>query len=224
MNEPIKQPIDPRKLAANAKVVIQPAPTPAKKVTLPAGKLQGLGSLPKPTQNPPAKPEQFQQSHGQIVIQGPSTQQKLAEALVDKAVKGDMKATEMLAEKDLIIPPAQKNVENVEVRDDKGRFAEGHTPTGHRHKKKESSDFLLDAELDKAHGKLPDGSIITKRQFLAKTLTDKALDGNLKAIEIVFNRTDGKPMQKIQVIPPEDAAGTVVSKEDEERLEEMFGR
>lgn len=212
MNNQPNNNIDPRKLAANAKVVIQPAPTPPKKITLPAGKIQGLGNLPKPTDNPPAKPEQNLQ--GPTVIQGPTANDS-------KQQVPDVSKT--IEEKTPTVSPAQK--EQGKTGSEATQFKPGQSgnPAG-RPKKLHSPDAWLETEALKQHGILTDGTPITKAQFLAKTLMEKATDGNIKAIEIVLNRIDGKPMQKIQVIPPEDAAGTVVSKEDEQRLEEMFGR
>lgn len=214
MNEPSKQPIDPRKLAANAKVVVSPAPAPGKKVTIPAGKLQGLSTLPKPTDNPPPKPEQTQ-----TIIKPTQENPAPPGTIVAKLEPPqEVKKIDENSVQDI------KEVEKVDERDEKGRFTEGHKPLGHRPKKINTADYWLDIEMDKPHGKLPDGSVITKRQMLAKILADKALDGNLKAVELLYNRTDGKPMQKIQVVAPEDAEGTVLSAEAEAKLEELFGR
>lgn len=212
MNNHPNQNIDPRKLAANAKVVIQPAPQPAKKVTIAPGRLQGLGTLPKPTVNPALLPSQ---QMGQLpdtskTIANDSKQQPKVEPEVIKSAE--------------IVSLGENKAEKADDRDEKGRFTVGNVPTGHRPKKINTSDYWLDIEMDKPHGKLPDGSVITKRQMLAKILADKALDGNLKAVEILYNRTDGKPMQKIQVIAPEDAEGTVLANEAQDKLLETFGR
>lgn len=201
-NEPANK-IDPRKLAANAKVVIQPAPTQPQKVAMPA-KLQGLSTLPKPTNNPAPKPEQTQG-----VIANDSKQQI---AKVEPEV----------IKKDETISP--RETETVKNGKEATQFKEGHPGGPGRPPKKQGIDYMLEQELDKPHGKLPDGSIITKRQMLAKVLADKALDGNLKAIEILSNRVEGKPMQKIQVVAPEDAEGTVLAHEAQEKLLETFGR
>lgn len=214
MNQPnSNNPIDPRKLAAKAKVVVQPVPTQPKKVVIPAGKIpftpapkpQGLQSLPKPTENPPAQPNQTLGT----VIQGPPA--------------NDTKQQEPTTE----IVPAQTEQASTGPKDGRAatQFKPGQSgnPAG-RPPKKYSLDALLEAELQKPHGRLPDGSLVTKGEMINRKLVEKATDGNMKAIEIVTNRLDGKPMQKIQITPPDEAEGTVLANEAQENLMSLYGR
>lgn len=213
MSEPNKQPIDPRQLARNAKVVVSPAkPAQGQKVIV-----KGLATMPKPTDNPPPKPE---------TIQGPKAPSAefaknnpaIVNALINNIPHQEVKKI------DSDIPQGQIKAEKADGRDEKGRFTEGNVPTGHRQKKETSPDYWLEQEGLKAYAMLPDGTIVKKAQQIARALMEKAVDGNLKAIEIAFSRLDGKPMQKIQVVAPEDAEGTVLSAEAEAKLESLFGR
>lgn len=200
--------IDPTKL----KKVVIPHTETTQKVTVNPEllKARGLGGLPKPTDNPPPKAEQVQGEHIPDV-------KKTIEPTITPQPNEVIK-------KDEPIPQEQNQVEKLEVRDEKGRFAEGNVPTGHRPKKKYSLDAILEAELQKPHGRLPDGTMVTKGEMINRKLMEKAIDGNMKAIEIVTNRLDGKPMQKIQVVAPEDAEGTVMNDEAEAKVMSLFGR
>lgn len=217
MNEPSKQPIDPRKLAANAKVVVSPAPAPGKKVTIPAGKLQGLSTLPKPTDNPPPKPE---------TIQGKQPTPPIPDTHPAKSPLPDTHQEPQSQEVKKFDENSVQDInETGKTTDNRSNLGEYLIKGGPgRPKKQDTADYWLEQEMNKPHGRLADGTVLTKKQMLAKILADKALDGNLKAVEVLYNRIDGKPMQKIQVVAPEDAEGTVLSAEAEAKLEELFGR
>jgi Family of unknown function (DUF5681) len=96
-------------------------------------------------------------------------------------------------------------------------------PAG-RPPKRATIDTAIQEELDKAHAITAEGVTLTKNQMIAKKMVEKAVEGDIKAAVFVAERSEGKAMQKIQVVAPEDASGTVISKEAEERLDELFGR
>lgn len=203
-NEPSKQPIDPRKLAANAKVVVSPAPAPGKKVTIPAGKLQGLSTLPKPTDNPPPKPE---------TIQGPKPP---SNALI----------TDLQPEVKKIDSNSVQDIKETEKTDDKkpGTFQVGNPGGPGRPKKVHTIAYQAESVLAKQHGRYADGTTVTKAAQIATVMVEKAINGDVKAAQFISDITDGKPKQKIEMTLPEDAEGTVLSAEAEAKLEAMFGR
>jgi hypothetical protein len=102
------------------------------------------------------------------------------------------------------------------VRDEKGRIVKGQTlnplgkPVGARH----MTTIIFDAlsKVAKDTGTREDVEIV-------KTLLRKAKEGDTKAIEMIMDRTDGKPVQmidqRVQNIP-------LVSPEQEERLKKLL--
>lgn len=216
MNEPSKQPIDPRKLAANAKVVVSPAPNQGKKVTLPAGKLQGLSTLPKPTDNPPPKPE---------TIQGPIPNPEFGKdnpAIVNALINNIPPQSEVLKKDSNSVQDIKESKETNDVVKNLGEYAIKGGPG--RPKKEHTIAHKAESILQKQHGRYADGTTVTKAEQIAIAMIEKAINGDVKAAQFVSDITDGKPMQKIQVVAPEDAEGTVLSAEAEAKLEAMFGR
>lgn len=230
MNQPPNNNIDPRSLARNAKVVIQPAPS-GKQIKMPA-RVQGLSTLPKPTDNLPPKPEQIQ---GRLpdaskTITNDSKQQpskleqaKRVDTMQDEDFQGPTQPIETATKKPETIPQEQNETQKTERKPTNlGEYAIKGGPG--RPKKDSSIDRWLEEEAIKQHGRLPDGTTVTKAQMLAKTMFEKALAGNPKMLELVSNRLDGKPMQKIQITPPEEAEGTVLANEAQDNLLATFGR
>lgn len=207
--------IDPTKL----KKVVIPHTETTQKVTVNPELLnaRGLGSLPKPTDNPPPSPQ---------TIQAKQPTPPLPDTHPAKSPLPDTHPTPQPIEvikNNEQVPQEQNVTENSGKDPVTGRFVEGNKASLGR-KNKYSLDALLEAELQKPHGRLPDGTMVTKGEMINRKLIEKAVDGNMKAIEIVTNRTDGKPMQKIQVVAPEDAEGTVMNDEAEAKVMSLFGR
>lgn len=217
MNQPSNNNKDPRKLAAQAKAVVQPAPNTPHKVVLPTGKLTGLQNLPKPTQNPQPAPTQ-QTGTKPTVIQGPVTanDSKQQETITPQPTE--------VVKKDQTIPQEQKKDEKLETRDEMGRFVPGHVPTGHRPKKTDTIAYKAEQRLKAPHGRLPDGTMVTKADQIANVMIDKAINGDVKAAQFISDITDGKPKQKIEITPPDEAEGTVLANEAQDKLLETFGR
>jgi len=194
MNEPNKQPIDIHKLAANAMVIVSPAkPTQGQKVIV-----KRLATIPKPTDNPPPKPEQTQ---GIFLSQPPQS--------------------EVLKKEEISIQGNSQSEKTNGIVKNLGEYAVKGGPG--RPKKEESPDYWLEQEGLKAYARLPDGTILKKSQQIARSLMEKAIEGNLKAIEITFNRLDGKARQAIDFDASIDVNLNILNDDEKKQMLEMIG-
>ena len=84
-------------------------------------------------------------------------------------------------------------------------------PAG-RPKKEDSFANALEREADM----LVTGGDITRREALARILYKKAASGDLKAIEMIMDRTDGKPRQSIDQTTKN--LSVIISQEDADNV------
>tara|TARA_Y100000034_G_C6810729_1_gene364315 strand:- start:667 stop:1020 length:354 start_codon:yes stop_codon:yes gene_type:complete len=87
-----------------------------------------------------------------------------------------------------------KNGEKMDGRNNRGQFVPGHSYATGRPKKENCVSDLLRNKGDEIQD---DGR--TKLQVVIDTLFDRANEGELKAIDMIFDRLEGKAAQKIEV-------------------------
>lgn len=79
-------------------------------------------------------------------------------------------------------------------RNEKGQFEEGHQISAKKRKTKSTVKDMLNKLLKVEHEQ-----DMTKLEAVCQELIDKAICGNLRAIQILFDYSDGKPQQRIEV-------------------------
>ena len=90
-----------------------------------------------------------------------------------------------------------KNGHKTEERNNRGQFVSGNTLGKGRPKKENCVSDLLRNKGDEIQA---DGK--TKLQAVIETLYQRANEGELKAIDMIFDRLEGKPAQKLEVEEP----------------------
>ncbi len=81
------------------------------------------------------------------------------------------------------------------------KFGEVRNPNGRPKGARNLSTVLREMLDTKIDVNMPDGSKVKKdfREIIIQKLIKKASDGDLKAIDIIMDRTEGKPMQSVDV-------------------------
>lgn len=221
MTPQTSQPVDPRSLAKSAVVVAVPKVNGQKLVMKMPVTTAIQAELQKPQAITPL---------GTVI----SKEEVVAQSCVAKAMEENTEAIKVvmkdsrITKEDVkkIVPeiaqPQKQTTKTIDNTKNLGEYAKTGGPG--RPLKKNSIDNAIQEELDKAHAVTADGSTLTKRDMIAKKAVERALEGDMKAMIYVAERTEGKPMQKIQVVAPEDESGTVMGKEAEAKLEQVFGR
>ena len=82
------------------------------------------------------------------------------------------------------------------TRTNKGQFVKGNKE-GNRNGRPKKSNCVSDLLRNKGDELQPDGK--TKLQAVIESLYAKAESGDLKAIDMIFDRVEGKPAQKLEV-------------------------
>lgn len=94
-------------------------------------------------------------------------------------------------------PDALKTEEKPPVRDEKGLFQPGTAPGPGRPKGSLAFKTAIEKWADREAALEKDGTKVTKMELIAKKLVELAEAGNIKAIEMLADRIDGKPRQTI---------------------------
>ena len=94
------------------------------------------------------------------------------------------------------------------VKREKGRFVKGGggNPTGAGRSTKPFRDALMVAINDKIKNS---GGDKRKLRQVAETLVSEALDGNIRAIELISDRLDGKPKQETETVITGDPINSI---------------
>ena len=88
-------------------------------------------------------------------------------------------------------------INNGNERNEKGQFVEGNTASvGHGRPKNNISIADMLRETGRQN---PETETKTRYELLAIKLWDMALDGNIRAIDIISNRLEGRPAQQIKL-------------------------
>ncbi|OQY39650.1 MAG: hypothetical protein B6229_03255 [Spirochaetaceae bacterium 4572_7] len=92
-----------------------------------------------------------------------------------------------------------------------------------RPKKEKTLTGMIAKELEKKDVSTSTGSMITRKEAIAKVVTNMAVKGDFRALRMVFEYIDGKPDQRKEI----DLSGglnipnvTVVTTDEEEDLNE----
>ncbi|HOH62086.1 MAG TPA: DUF5681 domain-containing protein [Bacilli bacterium] len=116
-------------------------------------------------------------------------------------------------------PINKGEIKDEEIRDEKGRILPGHTLPGNGKPKGTQHFSTLFKNALKEYAKTQQGKEIPYDVAMVNKMIKMALEGNVKCMELIMDRVDGKPKSTIEL---EDSNVYVLSKEDEERVDKLF--